>query len=128
MIFGVGVDIVKIARFERWAADKDMLSRFFNEEEMSSAKSTARLCEHYAARFAAKEAFSKALGTGLCGFALKDVYIQAAEDGAPHLEVTGTAREALNKRCGTSSRLYVSLSHEREYAVAFVVIEKQEER
>lgn len=124
MIFGVGVDIVKVSRMERWVGNGAILERFFNIEETAVGGSTRHLCEHYAARFAAKEAFSKALGTGLQGFALKDVYIASNNRGSPRLVTVDTAKEALEEQCGKNARVYVSLSHEKEYAVAFVVIEK----
>lgn len=123
MIFGVGVDIVKVCRLKKWAANRDLLERFFNNEEISGGKSIEHLCEHYAARFAAKEAFSKALGTGISGFLLRDVFIKTDGLGAPHLITKGTAKKALKDRCGDDANVYVSISHEKEYAIAFVVIE-----
>ena len=79
--------------------------------------------EHYASRFAVKEAFSKALGTGVAGFQLGDIYVGHNEDGKPELYLEGRANALVEMRCGKSARISVSLSHEKEYAVAFVVIE-----
>ena len=93
-----------------------------NEKEMSSAKSKSALCQHYAVRFAAKEAFSKALGTGISGFGLKDVYITNNSQGAPLLNIEGAALSLMKERFG-ECKAFVSLSHEKEYALAFVVIE-----
>ena len=76
MIAGIGTDIAEVKRFEKWVENPQMLERFFNEKEMSSAKSLSAKCQHYAVRFAAKEAFSKALGTGILGFDLKDIYVE----------------------------------------------------
>ena len=76
MIAGIGTDIAEVKRFEKWVQNPEMLERFFNEKEMSSAKSEAARCQHYAVRFAAKEAFSKALGTGISGFSLKEVSLR----------------------------------------------------
>lgn len=132
MIIGVGIDIAKVSRFERWVKDPALLRRFFNEKEIfATAPTDARrlkaLCEHYAARFCAKEAFSKALGVGISGFEIKDVYIQNDDAGAPKLFVTGTAKKALDtflSRVGKEKAyLHASLSHEKEYAVALVIIE-----
>ncbi len=122
MIFGIGTDITKISRFEKWVTNPEMMSRFFNEKEYSESGTVAARCEHAAARFAAKEAFSKALGTGLCGFSLKEVYVSNDKNGKPLLNVEGAALELLKKKCGECS-IHLSLSHEKEYAVAFVVIE-----
>ena len=125
MIAGIGTDITEVRRFEKWVKDPSMLERFFNEKEMSSAKSQAAKCQHYAARFAAKEAFSKALGTGITGFGLKDVYITNDSEGKPLLNIEGAALSLMKERLG-QCRAFVSLSHEKEYATAFVILEKGE--
>ena len=101
-----------------------MIERFFNEKERSSAKSDSAKCQHYAVRFAAKEAFSKALGTGIIGFNLKDVYITNNSEGKPELNIEGAALSLLKERLGDCNA-FVSLSHEKEYAVAFVILEKK---
>ena len=121
MIFGIGVDITAVKRFEKWVKSPDMISRFFNEKEMIEGKSLSAICQHYAVRFAAKEAFSKALGTGISGFKLKDVFITKDENGKPILNIQDTAEEMLKKRC-TNYKLHVSLSHESDFAIAYVVI------
>ena len=79
-------------------------------------------CEHYAARFAVKEAFSKALGTGISGFNLQDVFITNDKDGKPKIHIQNNAKNILENRCGECN-VMVSLSHEKEFAIAFVVIE-----
>lgn len=122
MVSGIGTDIAEVKRFEKWVDNPEMLERFFNEKEMSSAKSKSALCQHYAVRFAAKEAFSKALGTGISGFGLKDVYITNNSQGAPLLNIEGAALSLMKERFG-ECKVFVSLSHEKEYALAFVVIE-----
>lgn len=122
MIYGIGTDITKVSRFQKWVESEDMIRRFFNEKEMNSCKSIQASCEHYAARFAAKEAFGKALGTGISDFSLQDVYICNDENGKPELIVKDSALELVKKRCG-NARILVSLSHEKEYAVAYVIIE-----
>lgn len=125
MIAGIGTDIAEVKRFEKWVKNPEMLERFFHEKEISSAKSDAVKCQHYAVRFAAKEAFSKALGTGISGFGLKDVYITNDGEGKPLLNIEGDALSLLKERLG-DCQAFVSLSHEKEYAVAFVVLEKIE--
>lgn len=127
MICGIGCDMAKVSRFSRWLEKPEMLERFFNEKEMfpHGRASPSRLMEWYAARFAAKEAFSKALGTGFSGFKLADIYIEKNSDGQPFLRVTGEAREKMEALCGRDALVHVSLSHEKEYAVAFVIIERR---
>ena len=123
MIFGVGVDIAKVSRLEKWVTNPEMTARFFNQKEFGTFGSKMAACEHYAARFAAKEAFGKALGTGIFGFELTDIYIVNTESGKPELIVEGKAAEILKNKCG-NSKIHVSLSHEKEFATAFVVIEQ----
>jgi holo-[acyl-carrier protein] synthase len=123
MIYGIGTDITDVGRFLRWVKEPSMTARFFNEREMQKSGSESFLCQHYAVRFAAKEAFSKALGTGIVGFELHDVYIEKNAEGKPELRTQGTAAVLLEKLCGKNAKIHVSLSHEKEFAVAFVVIE-----
>ena len=124
MIAGIGTDIAAVHRFEKWIKNPEMIERFFNEKERSSAGSVSAQCQHYAARFAAKEAFSKALGTGLSGFSLKEVYITNDSEGKPLLNIEGAALSLMKEKLGDCTA-FVSLSHEREYAVAFVILEKK---
>lgn len=124
MILGIGTDITKVSRFTKWVENPELIERFFNKAELKKSSNVKALCEHYAARFAAKEAFSKALGTGITGFSLKDVYIRNEDSGRPVLCVQNSAAKLLEQLCGSCS-LNVSLSHEKEFAIAFVIIEKE---
>lgn len=122
MIYGIGTDIVEVKRMKKWIDNPEMISRFFNEKEiMNHGSETARM-EHYAVRFSAKESFSKALGTGLSGFDLKDVFITNDENGKPELNVINKAADLLKERCG-NPKVHISLSHEKEYAISYVIIE-----
>lgn len=122
MICGIGTDIAKVSRFDKWVSTPDMIAKFFNEKEIKEKGTKNHLCQYYAARFAAKEAFSKALGTGVVGFSLKDVYVQNDENGKPFLIIENKAKEILEKLFG-QCKIHITLSHEKEYAVAFVIIE-----
>ncbi len=124
MIAGIGTDITEVRRFEKWVKNPAMLERFFNEKERGFTGTHASQCQHYAARFAAKEAFSKALGTGISGFSLKEVYITKDSEGKPLLNIEGSALSIMKERLGECTA-FVSLSHEKEYAVAFVVLERK---
>ncbi len=125
MIYGIGCDIVQVSRFSKLVSDSTFLQRFFNQKEMAEGKMTAqRLSEHYAVRFAVKEAFSKALGTGISGFELKDAYVMKTNPhGKPELFLEESAKKLLENVCGSKSKIHISLSHEKEYAIAYVVIE-----
>ena len=122
MIFGIGTDIAEVCRFEKWVKNPDMFMRFFNSAEIMEGGNISARCQHYAVRFAAKEAFSKALGTGIA-FDLKDVFITNEPGGKPLLNIQGTAKKLLEEKAGLGYNIHVSLSHEKEYALAFVVIE-----
>ena len=125
MICGIGCDIVEVRRFEKWVKNPAMIERYFNESERCEAAANfQKSCEHYAVRFAAKESFSKALGTGINGFELTDIYIKKDEAGRPSLSVTGRALEKMDALFGKGCTVHISLSHEKEYSIAFVVIER----
>lgn len=124
MIYGIGVDIVKIKRFEealgRWG---DRLSnRVFTPQELSICQDKARPARHLALRFAAKEAFLKALGRGMFqGVAWHDIEITNDPSGRPHMKVWGEA-ERLCREKGIRE-IFLSISHEAEYGVAQVLLE-----
>ena len=124
MIAGIGTDITEVGRFEKWVKNPAMLERFFNEKERGFTGTVASQCQHYAARFAAKEAFGKALGVGVTGFNLCDVYIKSEANGRPVLKVQNSAEKKLKEIFGDCI-LHVSLSHERNNAIAVVIIEKK---
>ena len=124
MITGIGVDVVHVHRMERWQKVPRLLDRYFHPEELSTALAKGNgAVLSLAARFAAKEAFGKALGTGLAGIVLKDIMVKNRHNGQPEILVFGTALEAL-KQSG-ASRIHVSLTHECDNAVAMVVLESE---
>ena len=123
MIVGTGIDIVKNARFEKWLKDERLLERFFHPDEIEYVKGKkASGVEHLAARFAAKEAFVKALGTGFVGINLKDICVHNEPSGKPVLKLNNTAEEKFVQ--SWAAFVHLSISHEREYTVAMVVLEK----
>lgn len=122
MIKGIGVDIVDVSRFESWIKDENIINRFFNATEMCQGKSMQHQMEHYAARFAAKEAFGKALGIGITGFSLKDIYVQKDESGKPFLVIQDSAKKVFEEIIGKGD-IQISLSHEKNNAIAFVIIQ-----
>ena len=123
MITGIGIDIVQINRMESWLKNPKLLERYFHQDELALASSRLNsAAQTLAARFAAKEAFGKALGTGLTQITLKDIIIYNNENGKPEIKLSGTAQEALQK--SGANKVHVSLSHEKENAIAIIVIEK----
>lgn len=126
MIYGIGIDISKVSRFEKWVENPAMIARFFNPCEIiedAQEKKTQFLCEHYAARFSAKESFAKALGTGFAGLSLCDFGLVKNEEGKPDFFFDEKIKKLIDSRCGLNWNIKVSVSHEKEYAVAFTVIE-----
>ena len=124
MIFGIGTDIVDVSRMKKWVDSGALIERFFNILECKDFKSVSKACEYYANRFAAKEAFSKALGTGLSGFDLKDVFVLNDENGRPFVVLENSAEKIFKKMCG-NSKIHISLSNEKQFAVAYVIIESE---
>ena len=120
MILGIGTDLVENRRLERWLDQPRLLSKYFTEKELEDARTGSHPAASLAARFAAKEAFGKALGTGMRGLALKDIETRRRGGGKPDLILTGSARRALEEK---GARAHLSLTHERDYALAFVVLE-----
>jgi holo-[acyl-carrier protein] synthase len=124
VIAGIGVDMVSIPRFRELMQRKGAaaLRRFFTEAEVERCRQSRSELESFAARFAAKEAFFKALGTGWgLGGRWTEVEVVSADTGAPSLRLTGRAAEAAAER-GVST-IHLSLTHTDESAAAFVVLE-----
>ncbi|MDR2493634.1 MAG: holo-ACP synthase [Spirochaetaceae bacterium] len=122
MIVGVGIDVVHVHRLERWRATPGLLARFFHPDELSAALSKGSGANlSLAARFAAKEAFGKALGRGLSGIILKDIMVVNRHNGKPEITLFGTALRAF-KESGADTA-HISLTHEKDNAIALVVLE-----
>ena len=124
MIVGLGVDLCRISRIEavidRWG-DR-FLNRIFTEAERALGASRPRPPFFFAARFAAKEAVSKALGTGIRnGFRWREVETLALPTGEPVISLAGWTLELMRRRGGRQA--HVSMSDEGDYAVAVVVLE-----
>ncbi len=124
MIFGTGIDIVDISRFVRFVAENNisLFQRLFTPGEMAYCATKKRSAQHYALRFAAKEAFLKALGTGLReGLSWRDMEVVHDSYGKPGLRLSGKA-ESLFRSKGLSG-CFLSLSHDANCAVASVILE-----
>lgn len=124
MIIGHGVDIVETARIKQMLGEhpERFLERCFTPGEQADSKSSRRQLEHLAARFAAKEAALKALGTGWSqGIGWTDIEIVRAETGKPSLSITGRAAEIANE-LGIKV-WHLSMSHIASTAIASVIAE-----
>lgn len=123
MIIGIGTDIVEVQRIKGAVEKGSFLKRYFTKKEQEMFKQCHDNPEKIAGNFAAKEALSKAYGTGLRGFSLCDIEVLRNEDGKPYIEVYGVAKEI--KENLKIQKIHVSLSNTKEYATAFVICEKQ---
>ena len=128
MILGIGTDLAIIERIQR-ALDRfgdRFRNRVFTEHEQKRAERMQNPAAVYAKRWAAKEACSKALGTGLrMGIAWRDMSVTNLETGQPVMHVTGWAQERLNEMIpeGYDAVIHVTLTDDHPWAQAFVVIE-----
>lgn len=124
MIIGTGIDTVEVARFQRFLDDGNqaLLDRLFSAAEQDYCKPKKQAASCLAARFAAKEAFVKALGTGLRdGIGWTEITVVNDALGKPSLELRGIAREKL--LVTGASRVHLSISHDGGHAVAMVILE-----
>lgn len=119
---GVGIDLVEISRIQKSMQNPRFIARVFGVSEQKLLTGP-RAGERAAANFAAKEAFGKALGTGIAGFSLCEVETLRDERGAPYLQLSGKAARIARER---GLRFTVSLTHAQEYAAAVVIAEKEE--
>ena len=123
MIIGCGTDLVYIPRMkeaiEKWP--KKFLRRVFTAAEIKACKSKACPEKHFASRFAAKEAFLKALGTGFSkGISFHEISVENDSSGKPVLRHKGKVSKILKQKKG--AKIHVSLSDEKDYALAFVIL------
>ncbi len=123
MIVGIGTDIARIERFEAGMArhGERFARRLLGEEELARFADHPQPAAFLAKRFAAKEAIAKSLGTGIgVSLSWQDMELQRDSQGAPVVQLTHRARALAESRGG--SRVLLTLSDERAYAVAFAVM------
>ncbi|MFC1825173.1 holo-ACP synthase [Thermodesulfobacteriota bacterium] len=128
MIYGIGIDLVDIKRvakvIQRW--DDRFIKRVFTEDEAAACYQRAFPPSPFALRFAAKEAFSKALGLGMRnGVRWRDIEVFHHPGGKPDLKLYGRSQAIC--RQNKIVRFHLSLSDEGDYGIAMVVLEKRDE-
>jgi len=121
MIFGIGIDIIEIGRIkesiERF--DEIFLNKIYTETELNYCLNKKNKYQHFAARFAAKEAIAKALATGWSkGFRWKDIEIYNEKSGMPNVKLRGN----LKKFLGKDKSLKITMSHSEHYVTCFAII------
>ena len=123
-LFGVGTDIVQINRFKKNLNNNNLLKRLFSKSEITNCRSKINTKNCFAKRFAAKEAFSKALGTGISkGISFNEIIVLNKKSGKPFIRLIGNTKKITEKKFKKKKyKISVSLSDEKNYALAFVTI------
>ena len=121
MIVGIGNDIIEIERIEKAISKEGFKNKIYTQRELKNIEKRGNRTETYAGIFSAKEAISKAIGTGVREFSLTDLEILNNDLGKPHVVVS----EKLDKILKTKKEDYqieISISHSRKYATAMAII------
>ena len=123
-LYGIGTDIVKISRIKKSIQNRNFLNRIFSKDEIYKCNKLSNKSNCYAKRFAGKEAFSKALGTGISnGIAFNEILVLNEKNGKPFFKIIGETKKIVIKRLKRKKfKISLSLSYEKKYAVAFVTI------
>ncbi len=123
-IIGIGIDLVDCGRIQN-SIDRfgeRFLKRVFTEGEIAYSNSMKFPARHFAARFAAKEALSKAFGTGIGkSMAWRDLDVRKKESGEPYVVLSGGAERMANER--EVGRVWISLSHTEQSGMATIILE-----
>ena len=125
-ILGVGTDIVKNSRIKKNIKNKKFINRIFTSSEIEDSKKTKHKILFFSKRFAAKEAFVKSLGTGFAHkINFKDINISNRKSGKPYLTLSNNLKVILKRKLKLRKvKIFLSLSDEREYSVAYVITQK----
>ena len=123
-LFGVGTDIIRVNRLKKSLKKKPFLSRIFNEEEIIKCRRIKKNSNCFAKRFAAKEAFSKALGTGISkGINFNEILILNEKSGKPYIKLINKTKKVVERKLKKKKyKISLSIADEKDYAVAFVTI------
>ena len=123
-IFGIGTDIIDISRIQKILnKNKRFKNKIFSTKEIKYCDAKKNKIACYSKRFAAKEAFSKALGTGISkGISFNEITINNNKYGAPFIELKGKTKIIFKNLTKNKNKIYLSLSDEKKYALAMVTI------
>ena len=123
-IFGAGIDLIEISRINKSIKNKNFIDRIYSKSEIQIARSLKYKSSFFAKRFAAKEAFSKAIGTGISeGISFKEISVVNNIKGKPTIKLSGKTKNIVLKKI-KKAKVHLSLSDEKKYAIAMVIIEK----
>ncbi len=123
-IYGIGTDIANIHRIKKNLKNKNFIERLFNKNEIKKCNLQANKANCYAKRFAAKEAFSKAIGTGISkGINFNEIVVHNIRSGKPIIKLLGKTKKIVNKIFKKKRiNIFLSLSDDKPFAIATVVI------
>ena len=123
-LFGVGTDIIQVNRLKKSLNKKPFLSRIYSKEEILKCKRSKVNSNCFAKRFAAKEAFSKALGTGISkGINFNEIVVLNEKSGKPYIKLINKTKKVVDRKLKKKIyKISLSIADEKDYAVAFVTI------
>ena len=129
-ILGIGVDIVDKSRIKKSLKNTLFIKRIFTLSEIVKSKKIKDKSSYYSKRFAAKEAFCKSIGTGFReGFNFKDISIVNDKLGKPSFYITNKIKKIIKKQFNVSSfNFFLSISDEKKYSIAYVILQKNENK
>ena len=123
-IYGIGTDIANISRIKKSLKNGNFIKKIFDKNEIKKCQSQKNKINCFAKRYAAKEAFSKALGTGISkGISFKEIIIHNLKSGKPSIKLHGDTKRIVSKILKKKRFfIYLSLSDDKPFAIATVVI------
>ena len=121
VIIGTGIDIIEVRRIQNACRNPRFIKKVFTEEEWDYIESRGKNMQTVAGNFAAKEAVMKALGTGFVSVGWKDIQILREPEGKPYVQLSGRALLRMSELGG--KKVWISISHIREFAAAQAIIE-----
>jgi len=126
-ILGIGVDIIENSRIDKSLKNNVFIKRIFSDLEILKGKQIKDKKSYYSKRFAAKEAFAKSIGTGFrYNLNFKDISIINDKEGKPLFLITEKIKRIIKKKFKTSSYdFFLSMSDEKKYSIAYVILQKK---
>lgn len=123
-IYGIGTDIANINRLKKSIKNKKFIDRLFHKSEIKKCNSQVNKANCFSKRFAGKEAFAKALGTGIAkGINFNEIIVYNIKSGKPKIKLLGKTKEKVKKIFKNKKfQVYLSLSDDKPFAIATVVI------
>ena len=123
-IYGIGTDIININRIKKSIKNKNFVKRLFSKNEIIKCKNKINESNCYAKRFAAKEAFSKAIGIGISkGLSFNEITVNNIKSGKPEILLTGKTKKIVHKIIKKKKiSIYLSLSDDKPFAIATVIV------